>query len=85
MKARLLATLLISAALSHAGVTDFKMEPGDGATPPPIRFTGKTKKDHQRDLAAYLKDKYPDFDPADPACKSLLWWYSRWTRGSAGP
>jgi len=84
MKPGFLALFLLAAALSHAGVTDFKMEPGDGATPPPIRFTGKTKKDHQRDLAAYLKKKYPDFDPADPACKSLLWWFSCWTHGQPG-
>ena len=84
MRLRSIAPLLLSAALSHAGVTDFKMQPGDGATPPPIRFTGKTYKDHQRDLAAYLKKRYPDFDPADPACKSILWWYSRWTHGRPG-
>ena len=84
MRPIVLSLFLLSAAFSHAGVTDFKMQQSDGATPPPIRFTGKMRKDHQRDLATYLKEKYPDFAPADPACKSLLWWFSCWTHGQPG-
>jgi len=48
---------------------------------PAFEFKENTQAGREQAIAAALKQQYPAFDAADPACKSLLWFFGCWTAG----
>lgn len=77
---RWLGLLMLPAvtALAEGDVLALRLEK---SARPVVTFSGSTQEAKERDLAVALQKQSPAFDPADPACRSLLWYMACWETG----
>lgn len=75
----LCAAVLCATSTVFADVTTLRL-PESQVKPPPVPLTETTSAERQKQVAAWLKQQYADYDAADPACASLAWFINAWLR-----
>ncbi len=77
----LLALALLAGAAAGDDTRALRLKPFTGEMQ--FKSDGQNPQEIAPDVAAHLKSLYPAFDADEPACASLVWFYSHWARSPA--